>query len=149
MSNPQTQAPKPFLNAPIYTREELERKLRELSRRVERVRELLDNAVRAISDIHDIFYFKLYVRDEILEKLCDAESQLRDAVYDAIDSAVVESLKLDVDIEKYEREYGVKFSYYSERYLGVVMLKENETVKPVVVWTDYKVVDYYEGEPNP
>jgi hypothetical protein len=140
------QSPIEKFGAPIYTREELKRKLRELNRRVERVREPLVNAVRAISDIYDILYFELCIRDEILEKLRDAEMQLKDAVYDAIDELVTNELRLDPDIEKYEKEYGVKFTYESERQLGVVILKENETVKPVVIWTDYREVWYYEGE---
>ena len=147
-SQTQPQTPKSFLNAPIYTREELKRKLRELNRKIERVREPLVNAVRAISDIHDILYFELCVRDEILEKLRDAEMQLKDAVYDAIDEMIVNELQLDVDIDKYEKQYNVKFSYDAERQLGVALLKENDTVKPVVIWTDYREVWYYEGERN-
>jgi len=107
---------------------------------------LLDIAISAIRDIHGFFYFEPHVRDETLEKLRDAEIQLRDAVYDAVDEMIVRELQLDVDIDKYEEQYNVRFLYDSERQLGVALVAEGDKVKPVVIWTDYEVVGYYEGE---
>jgi len=40
----------------------------------------------------------------------------------------------------------VSFPYETERQLGVALLKDGESVKPVVVWTDYDEIDYSEGE---
>ena len=150
MSKPesQTQTPKPFLNAPVYEKHELEKILKMLSEKVEYLAELLEKAERSISEIHYILYYKTDVNIKIVDEIAEIGRRLKHAIYDAIDELIINTLQLDTDIEKYERQYNVEFPYVSERHLGVVMLKENETVKPVVIWTTYREVDYYEGERN-
>jgi len=150
VSKPQTQSqtPKPFFEAPIYTREELEEILRVLSERVKYLAELLERAEKSIREIYYVLYYKSKVDIKIVDKVSEISHELKSSVYDAIDEMIVTELQLDTDIEKYEKQYNVKFPYVSERHLGVVMLKENDAVKPVVIWTDYFVVGYYEGERN-
>jgi len=56
-------------------------------------------------------------------------------------------LPYDVDIEKFERAFNIKFSYESERTLGVILVEYyDDGVKPVLIWTDYREVGYLEGE---
>ena len=148
MSKPesQTQNPKTFFEAPVYEKHELEEILRVLNVRVKRLAELLERAVKAVDEIYHVLYYKTNVDIKIVDEISEISIRLKSRVYDAIDELIVSELRLDTDIEKYEREYKVEFPYVSERQLGVALLKENETVKPVVVWTDYSTVDYYEGE---
>ena len=145
MSNLQTQS---LTNAPVYEKHELEKILKMLSEKVEYLTELLEKAERSISEIHYILYYKTDIDIEIIDEIAKISRKLKSRVYDAIEELVISELQLDTDIEKYERQYNVKFSYDVERQLGVVLLKENDTTKPVVIWTDYSTVDYYEGERN-
>ena len=133
-------------NAPIYTREELEKILKMLSEKVEYLAELLEKAEKSISEIHRTLYYEPDVDIKIVDEIEEIRRNLKNKVFDAIDEMIINKLQLDTDIEKYEKEYKVEFPYVSERHLGVVMIKENETVKPAVVWTTYIEVDYYEGE---
>ena len=142
MSQTQSQTPR------IYTREDLEEILRVLNERVKHLAELLERAEKSIREIHYILYYKTKVDIKIVDELAEIGLRLKNLIYDAIDELVISELRLDPDIEKYEKQYNVKFPYVSEHHLGVVLLKENETVKPVVVWTTYREVDYYEGEKN-
>jgi len=132
--------------APIYTREELESKLRKLQSKLDSILEDFDKAYKKLLDIHLKLYKTPSISTDTADKIHSVIKKLESIVYDAVDEIIVNELELDTDIEKYEEEYNVVFSYTEERLLGVVMLSENETVRPVVVWTDYETVDYYEGE---
>jgi len=134
--------------APIYTREKLEKMLRVLNERVGYLAELLERAEKNVGEIHYVLYYKTDIDIEIVDEIAELFRKLKSKVYDAIDKIIVSKLQLDTDIEKYEKQYNVKFNYETERQLGVVMLKENETVEPVVIWTDYSVVSYCKGERN-
>jgi hypothetical protein len=83
---------------------------------------------------------------ETVTRFDNAMEELKNIIYDAVDEMIINKLKLDTNVEKYENEFGVRFTYESERQLGVVLLQEGETVKPVVVCTDYKSLWYSEGE---
>jgi hypothetical protein len=150
MSKTQIQTPghKEETGAPIYTREELEEKMRELNNDMRELRETLESIRNAFADIVEFLYYKTIVSTETFVNVSEKFKELEQSILDAVDESIINELELDTDIDKYEREYGVKFSYETEKLLGVVMLKENETVRPVVIWTDYKMVDYYEGEKN-
>jgi len=142
MSQTQSQTPK----APVYERHELEKMLRKLSEKVGYLAELLERAERSIRDIHYVLYYKTDVSAKILDEIVGLFYKLRDRIYDAIDELVVRELQLDVDVDKYEEQYNVKFGYGDERLLGVALVVEGGKVKPVVIWTDYSEVGYYEGE---
>ena len=148
MSKPesQTQNPKTFFEAPVYTREELEEILRVLSERVKRLAELLERAVKAVDEIYHILYYKTNVDIKIVDEISEISIRLKSRVYDAIDEMIITELQLDTDVGKYKRAYGVEFPYESERQLGVALVREGGEVKPVVVWTDYKSIGFYEGE---
>ena len=142
----QTQTQKSFFEAPIFTREELEKKLRELSEDLRELREALENLRGAFADVLNFIYYKTIVSTETFVKISEKFDELKQAILDAIDETVVNELGLDVDVDKYEKQYNVKFTYETERLLGVALLKDNESVKPAVIWTDYDEVWYYEGE---
>ena len=108
--------------------------------------ELLERAEKSIREIHYILYYKTKVDIKIVDEIAEIGLRLKNLIYDAIDELVISELRLDPDIEKYEKQYNVKFPYVSERQLGVALVREDSKVKPVVVWTDYSTVDYYEGE---
>ena len=148
MSQAHPQAPSPGgeAGAPIYTREELEEQLRKLQSKLDSILGEFSEARRKLVETHYKLYKMWTVSADTADKVYSAIRELESAVYDAIDEMIVNELELDTDIEKYEREYNVVFSYTEERLLGVVMLKDNDTVKPVVIWTDYREVGYYEGE---
>jgi len=142
----QTQTSETFFDTHIYTREELERKLRELSEDLRELREALENLRGAFADVLNFIYYKTIVSTETFVKISEKFDELKQAILDAIDETVVNELGLDVDVDKYEKQYNVKFTYETERLLGVALLKDNESVKPAVIWTDYDEVWYYEGE---
>jgi glutamine synthetase adenylyltransferase len=148
MSKPQTQTPnsESFFKAPVYTREELEEELKKIREVLREFHRMLENLHDTYRDILNYIYYNTIISTETFHRVCEKFDELEQAILDAIDESVVNELQLDTDIEKYEEQYNVKFRYESERQLGVVLLKENETVKPVVIWTDYKTIDYYEGE---
>ena len=150
MSKPesQTQTPKPFFKAPIYEKSELKAKIEKLNREIQHITDLWTSATVPLVRIHITLCNKTSISDTISRRIDELIDELKNAVQDAIDELVINELQLDPDIEEYERQYNVKFDYDTERQLGVVMLKENETVKPVVIWTTYREVDYYEGEPS-
>ena len=145
MSHP-TQAPAPGeKGAPIYTRKELEEKLRRLNEKLRPIFRRLE-LFRELVEIPSDLYYSLLVDIDTAERVGRKISHLADEIYDLIDEAIIKELGLDVDVDKYERQYGVKFTYETERQLGVALVKEDNEVRPVVVWTDYETIGYYEGE---
>jgi len=132
--------------APIYAREELEAKIEKLNREIRHLTDLLASAIMPLARIHLFLCKKTSISDDISQRIDELIGELKNVVRDAIDEMIVNELQLDTDIEKYEKQYNVKFDYETERQLGVVILRD--TFKPVVVWTDYDEVRYYEGERN-
>jgi argonaute-like protein implicated in RNA metabolism and viral defense len=132
--------------APIYTRKELEMRLYHLERRLEPVLKLA-NDIKLSTDalLGHLLQKRLATSDE-LTKLQELQRELMEFIYDLIDAIIVRALDLDVDIDKYERQYRIKFYEDGEHFIGVALVKEGETLKPVVVWTDYEIVWYSEGE---
>jgi len=148
MSKPQTQAPsgEGKIPAPIYTKEELEEKIDILNGRVGEIMEWYREAYKILNDMYRALYEELGTNTSTVRIVDDAIFNLDYAVKNAIDKIIINVLELDTDIEKYEKQYNVEFPYETERLLGIVMLKEGEAVKPVVIWTDYRDVGYVEGE---
>jgi predicted Zn-dependent protease len=140
----QTQTPKDFFT--VYTRKELERKLEELNEKLEPVLNAMHSILSLLDDIYSYLYQKNIATLEELDKLRNAQQNLKSLIEDTVDAIVVRELRLDVDIEKYEKRYNVSFPYETERQLGVALVKDKDTVKPVVVYTDYDEIGYYEGE---
>jgi hypothetical protein len=134
------------LGAPVYTREELEERIRELALRARRVLGEFSSVYERLSRLHAELNRDLSISTETLWRLYVLLEDLKSAFYDAVDEMIVSGLGLDVDIEKYERAFGVKFGYGSERQLGVALLREGSELKPVVIWTDYEEIGYYTGE---
>jgi FtsZ-binding cell division protein ZapB len=150
MSKPQSQNPqsKPesFFEAPVYTREELGEKLKQLSERVKHIGELLEKAKSTLDEIYYVVFKELSTNLVVAHNIIEVGDEVEKAVRDAVDEIIIQRLQLDIDIEKYEKRYNVSFPYETERQLGVALIRENSTVKPVVIWTNYKEIGYYEGE---
>jgi len=143
-SQTQTPTQKDFF-APIYTREELERKLRKLNEKLRFVFERLE-LIRKLMEIPSYLYYELSVDMDVAWGVGRRISHVAGEIYDIIDTIIIRELGLDTDIEKYEERYNVKFRYESERQLGVALVREGAELKPVVVWTDYKSLWYHEGK---
>jgi hypothetical protein len=145
-SQTQTPTQRDFFEAPIYTREELESKLRELSERVKHIDELLKKAKSILDEIYYAVFRELSTNLVVAHNIVAVTDEVEKAVRDAVDEIIVQRLQLDTDFEKYEKEFGVTFPYETERQLGVALVRENGKVKPVVIWTDYITLGYSEGE---
>jgi hypothetical protein len=147
VSQTQTQ-PKPesFFEAPTYTRDELEFKLENLKWKIDYLTRNFHIAWRNLLETHRKLNETRSISDKTVAKFDHLIEELRDIIRDAIDEMIVNELKLDTDIEKYEEHFNVEFRHGEEHQLGVVLLKEGDRVKPVVVWTDYQEIGYYEGE---
>jgi predicted nuclease with TOPRIM domain len=129
--------------ATVYTREKLERELRELNNDLRELREALENLRHAFAEVLDFIYYKTIVSTETFTKITKKFDELKQAILDAINESIVNKLELDVDIEK----YNVKFTTYeSEKPLGVALMQNGETVRPVIVYTDYITINYRKGE---
>jgi hypothetical protein len=148
VSEPEPQAPQTpeFFEAPIYTREELEERLRRLQEKLDYISERLSEALSALDEIYATLQREPAVTTKTLWRVVACDLDVESTVKDAVDEMVVNELKLDTDIEKYEEHFNVEFRHGEERQLGVALLKEGGRVKPVVVWTDYQEIGYYEGE---
>jgi len=132
--------------APIYTRKELERKLRELNEKLEEIFNAMHSILSLLDDIYSYLYNKDLAKPRELDKIRVLKLELESTLEDIIDAVIVRELRLDTDIGMYEKQYGVRFTYEAERQLGVALVRENNTIKPVVIWTDYDEVWYIEGE---
>jgi hypothetical protein len=109
---------------------------------------MLENLHGAFRDILNFMYYNAIISTETFSKICEKYDELKQAILDAVDESIVNELQLDTDIEKYEKAFNVKFRYDSEKQLGVALVEERGAVRPVVVWTDYNEIGYYEGEKN-
>jgi hypothetical protein len=136
------------VEAPVYTREELDSALRELALRIERILGDFSEACARLSRVRYELERDLSVSAGAVGRLNRAVEELRSTLQDAVDEMIVSRLRLDTDIEKYEGAFGVKFRCRPERQLGVVLVRDGETVRPVVIWSDYVRVGYCEGEPE-
>jgi hypothetical protein len=119
----------------IYTEKELEYKLEGLRWKITYLMRSFNVAYTSLLETR----YKLNempVSDDIVRKLDELITELRDTVHDAIDELVAEELGVDVDVEK----YSVKPSYETEHVIGVVLVKEGDELKPVIIYTDYKEV---------
>jgi hypothetical protein len=150
MAGPLNQAPGPGgeSGAPIYTQKELNEKLDMLLDKMKRVMEPYNVAYRRLLDMLVAMDAMSSIRRDFLYMVGYAIVDLEHAVKDVIDEMIVNELGVDTDIEKYEKEYGVRFDYDEDSLLGVVMLKKGETVMPVAIWTDYKSIGFCTGEKN-
>ena len=134
------------MEAPVYTRDELEERLRRLQSRVDYLLREFDSACRVLRRVHYELERDPRVSTRTAYRFYELLEDLVSAFCDAVDELVVSELGLDVDIEKYERAFNVKFGYDSERQLGVALIREGSELRPVVVWTDYEEIGYYEGK---
>jgi hypothetical protein len=148
VSKPEPQTPQTpkFFEAPIYTREELEEKLRRLQEKLDYIAERLSRAIRALGEIHALLQREPAVTTKTLWNMIECGLHVDGAVKDAVDALIIRTLLLDIDIPKYEAHFNVKFRHGEERQLGVALIKEGGRVKPVVICTDYRRVWYSEGE---
>jgi hypothetical protein len=135
MSQVQTQTPK--TQAPIYTRYKLELKLLWLNNKL---KELREKCWQLIKDFVDVNNTLLELRAEsAFRKMVEAMAEAMKACRD--DEIVVEYLGLDTNVEK----YGVELNH-TGRLLGVVLMEDDEVVKPVAIWTNNDEVWYSDGD---
>jgi predicted nuclease with TOPRIM domain len=122
--------------APIYTREELEEKLKRLNEKVKKLHVLWSEASRLLDEV------KRIIRGEVCWTITDKLYSAVDDLEAIVKSAIEDMAFHEILFDDVEGPYDLEFY---QKPLGVVMLKEND-VKPVVIWTDYEIVWYSEGE---
>jgi molecular chaperone DnaK (HSP70) len=132
--------------APVYTKEMLELKLSNLKWKMDWLLRNFLVAYRNLLETRSKLNECGAISTETIAKFDNAIEELKTIIYDAVDEMIVNELKLDTDVEKYEKLFGARFAHESERQLGVALLQEGEAVKPVVICTNYKSLWYTEGE---
>ena len=129
------------------SRYDLELRLLGLNEKLKELREQYERVFSELVKLGDTLN-KLGARETSL-KLIDIIMEFKDIFYDGVGEMVVNRLGLDVNIEKYERQYGVRFARdESKKLIGATLMRDSDTdtVKPVVVYIDYEEIWYSEGE---
>jgi hypothetical protein len=121
----------------VYTKEDLERELKRVEEKVSHILELWEDASRGLFRLWRYLSYSEGDLD-IVNELYDRARDLETLVYDIVDTVITRELGLDVDLDK----YNVK--YETERVLGVVLVRDGDSITPVVICTDYKRIYYYE-----
>jgi hypothetical protein len=132
---------------PTYDKEELEARVNRLNKVILDIVQSMEIALKQLYEVEEKIARELPLPEsfEYSHKLYMEELNVKEIIEDAIDTLVEKTLYPDPDVEKYERQYNVDFGYGDERVYGVVLLRENDKVKPVVIWRDYSIINYYEG----
>jgi hypothetical protein len=131
---------------PVYAKELLEVKLRNLQWKMDWLLRNFHVAWRNLMETRGKLAETSSISLETVTRFDNAMEELKNTIYDAVDEMIVNELRLDVDVEKYEKQYRVKFSHDSEHIVGVALLESGGKVKPVAICTDYKTLWYHEGE---
>jgi hypothetical protein len=139
MSQTTSRAPSPGgeSGARIYSREDLKREIARLEEKMSHILELWEDASRGLFRLWRYLSYSEGDLD-IVNELYDRARDLETLVYDIVDTVITRELGLDVDLDK----YNVK--YETERVLGVVLVRDGDSTKPIVIYTNYKKIDYYE-----
>jgi hypothetical protein len=124
--------------APIYTREELEEKLRRLNEKLRHIAEKMREVSRLLDEV------KRIIRGEVCWTIADKLYSAIDDLEAIVKNAIEDMAFHEIAFDDAEGPYDILEFY--QKPLGVVMLKENDVVKPVVIWTNYEIVWYSEGE---
>jgi hypothetical protein len=124
--------------ASIYGRGELDAKLEEAVRRAQHIVSIFNKAYKYLLETRDKLSDATGIGTDIVARFNSLIEELRVIVHDAVDELVVNELGLDVDVEKYEEKYGVRLKCEAGRQLGVVLVKEDSRVEPVVICINYK-----------
>ena len=98
----QTQKTLELFFAPLYTRKELERALKKLNEKLEEIFSAMHSILSLLDDIYSHLYQGLATEEE-LDKVRELRLELSKTLEDIVDAIIVRELKLDVEIEKYEK----------------------------------------------
>jgi hypothetical protein len=136
MSRTPSLAPSPRgeTGAPIYTRRELEAKIRLLN---ERLWYLYDKYLDIMGAITDTKWFveRLELASDFVSKLDDIANAIAEIVYDIVVDMVAKELKVDRDVEKYNIEFPESAL---TKVVGVVLV-DGELA---VVWAGLDMIGY-------
>ena len=129
------------------SRYDLELRLLWLNEKLKELRELYDKIFKSLAKLIDML--EEMRAEEAKKRLINIVLEFWRIPYDAVYEVARNRLGLDVDIEKYERQYGVRFARdESKKLIGATLMRDSDTntVKPVVVYIDYEEIWYSEGE---
>lgn len=135
------------MQPPTYTKEELEARINHLNKVILEIIQSMEMALKHLYEVEKKIAKELPPLEsfEYSHKLYMESINIQEIVNDALDTLIDKTLYPDPDVEKYEREYGVDLNCGETRIYGVVLLKENDKVKPVVIWRNYSIVNYWRG----
>jgi len=138
------------MQPPTYTKEELETRINRLNKIVLDIIQSMEIALKQLYEVEKKIAKELPPLEsfEYSHKLYMEELSIEEIINDALDTLIDKTLYPDPDIKKYEEQYSIDFGYDSERVHGVVLLRENDKVKPVIIWRDYSIINYYAGVPR-
>jgi hypothetical protein len=105
--------------------EEFEKRLKDVEKKIKPLVDKFNVATEALNELLDAFY---KMSHNVYHEVRATVSDLEDVVRDAIDEIVARELNLDIDVAKYEEQYGVDFMKEEWRIIGVAVLD-----KPYVV----------------
>jgi hypothetical protein len=120
-----------------------------LERAVEKASKILESRHRIEREIDYLIYAilnRIKVDESIVETVFSLSEELKRKLDEAVENIVVSEAKLDREVEKYERQYGVRFHAREGRILGVALVREESRVKPIAVWMSREKVGYIEGD---
>jgi hypothetical protein len=138
------------MQPPTYTKEEFEAKINMLNRAILEIIQSMEMSLRHLYDVEKKIAGELPLSEsfEYAHMIYNESLVIQEIVDDALDVLVVKTLHPDPDVEKYEEQYNIDLDCGEERVYGVVLLRENDKVKPVVIWRNYSIVSYWRGVPR-
>jgi hypothetical protein len=135
---------------PTYTKEELEARINHLNKVILEIIQSMEMAQKHLYNLEKRIAKELPLSEsfEYSHKIYMESMRIQEIVNDALDTLIDKTLYPDPDVEKYEKQYNVDLNCGDERVYGVVLLRENDRVKPVVIWRNYSIVNYWRGVPR-
>jgi len=120
-----------------------------LERAVEKANTILESKYRLEKEINYLIYSilnRIKVDRSTVETIFNLSQELERKLDEAVENTIVSEVKLDREVEKYERQYNVRFNIKDGRILGVILVRSKSKIKPVAVWTNGETLSYIEGE---
>jgi len=120
-----------------------------INRALEKASKILESKYRLEKEIDYLIYAilnRIKVDKSIVETIFNLSEELWRKLNEAVENTIVNEAKLDREVEKYERQYGIRFHAREGRILGAILVREKNRVKPIAVWMNREKVGYIEGE---
>jgi hypothetical protein len=120
-----------------------------LERAVEKANMILKSKYRLEIELEYLLYAilgRMKIDPKLYEAISNLSEELKKKLDEAAENVVVNEAKLDREVEKYEKLYGVKFHVEDGKILGVALVREKNKVRPVAVSISRDKVRFIEGK---